>query len=151
MEISLDLQQLAEQNYLPDVDAPLSKIFEKRCANNEFMFQKKGIKLITDINLDESKLSLSAAVKTAYCRILENALSNIDKHSQATEVSVRLFCDQEGLMLWVQDNGIGFDMTTVNQNIGMADFKFYATSIGAKLDIDSNLGSGTSVVLSMEI
>jgi DNA-binding NarL/FixJ family response regulator len=54
-------------------------------------------------------LPLPAEISTAIYRILKEVLANIYKHSEATEMKIRLLVNPEALYLFVEDNGKGFD------------------------------------------
>lgn len=77
-------------------------------------------------------------------RVLEESLTNIIKHSQATQVLVSMdFIGQNQLELCIQDNGVGFDVDCVAQNglsIGMRSMKTRVERIGGKLQIKSVKG-----------
>lgn len=82
--------------------------------------------------------------------IVQEALSNIRKHAQASRVSLRLD-DQQDFSLSIEDDGIGFDAATLAQkgegHVGLNIMRERAQRIGATLDIDSRPGQGTRVVL----
>ncbi|WP_227515664.1 sensor histidine kinase [Acinetobacter qingfengensis] len=77
-------------------------------------------------------------------RVAEESLTNIIKHSQATQVKVQMFYnDQQQLILEIQDNGIGFDPALVQQSglsIGIRSMNIRLEKINAKMKIDSQAG-----------
>lgn len=73
-------------------------------------------------------------------RIAEEALTNIIKHSQATQVSFHLQQYDAQLILIIQDNGIGFDLDKTLEghvNIGLSSMQQRAKTIQAHLSIQS--------------
>jgi PAS domain S-box-containing protein len=86
-------------------------------------------------------------------RILQESMSNVAKHSQATEVNVSLICGKEMVALMVTDNGIGIDLETeiAPDSIGMVSMKERAALLDGELRIVSAPGEGTTVALKAPI
>jgi signal transduction histidine kinase len=79
-------------------------------------------------------------------RIAQEALNNVEKHAQATEVSVTWWCDGQSAELVVGDNGTGFgDAAGRIDSFGMLGMRERADSIGGTLDVASRPGTGTTV------
>jgi len=97
--------------------------------------------------------SLTPAEERATFGIVQEALTNIRKHSGATRVRLRLQFHDRTVSTEVRDNGVGFNPETVFSNqarpthIGLLGMKDTAALIGARLTIDSRPGRGTSVRL----
>lgn len=81
-------------------------------------------------------------------RILQEALYNIRKHAQATQVEV-IFTFQDGrVKVTVQDNGIGFDQETAmaeRQHLGLVSMRERAENIGGTFTIESKPGRGSTL------
>jgi signal transduction histidine kinase len=73
-------------------------------------------------------------------RILQEAFTNIIKHTQATEISVSTTVDAEFVIVTICDNGQGFDITTALKKggKGLSNQMRRAESIGAKIDFCSS-------------
>jgi len=84
--------------------------------------------------------------------IVQEALSNIRKHSMAKQVDIRLD-DRQDFMLTIRDDGIGFDAQTLLQkgdnHVGINIMRERAQRIHAALDLNSATGKGTTVSLSL--
>jgi len=77
-------------------------------------------------------------------RILQEALTNIIKHSQASQVWVDLSVEDEMVNLTVQDNGIGFhEEKTQSNGIGLTGLRERITIAGGTLNINSTPRHGT--------
>ncbi len=77
-------------------------------------------------------------------RILQEALTNIIKHSQASQVWVDLSMEDEIVNLTVQDNGIGFNEDKTQSNgIGLTGLRERITIAGGTLNINSTPRHGT--------
>lgn len=92
-----------------------------------------------------------ADVETALYRILQEALTNVAKHSHAKRVSVVLERTEAGVLVIIEDEGQGFDVTTlssggkVRQHLGVLGMRERIEAVGGTLEIESVLGSGTTV------
>ncbi|MBU3821789.1 sensor histidine kinase [Flavobacteriaceae bacterium XHP0103] len=83
-------------------------------------------------------------------RIIQEAINNAVKYSQADEIKVRIQKLSDGLGVFVHDNGKGFDGDIVEKGNGIDNMKKRAEEIGAHFSIESHLGKGTSVVLQIK-
>jgi|TARA_B110001469_G_scaffold121697_1_gene131435 signal transduction histidine kinase len=80
-------------------------------------------------------------------RIVQEALNNIIKHSEAEEIIIQLFGYENEIQITIDDDGTGFDMRNAQKGLGLKSMLGRAESIGAKLTIDSLEGKGTSLML----
>jgi nitrate/nitrite-specific signal transduction histidine kinase len=91
---------------------------------------------------------LTHEVKIVFYRVAQEALNNIAKHSGARHVELHLECQASHLNLCIQDDGLGFDVGSIPpDHMGIAIMRERASSIGARLKIESQLGQGTEVEL----
>lgn len=109
----------------------------------------------TGVNLkaqgEEMMPRLPLATEIALFRISQEALNNIAKHAQATQVTVTLKEEAGMAQLHIADDGIGF----VNSDIrireqtgwGLMTMKERATAVGWRLRVESELGKGTQIVV----
>ena len=84
-------------------------------------------------------------------RIVQEGLNNIVKHSDATEAHVELTIRDEQIILRIQDNGGGFDIGQQTAGIGLDGMGERAALMGALINISSQKGDGTEIVVSMPI
>ena len=85
-------------------------------------------------------------------RIVQEALSNVGRHAQAQHALVRLARAGGMVQVVVQDDGLGFDPGEGLDRpgcFGLAGMRERAERIGGTLQVESERGKGTSVVLSM--
>ncbi len=94
---------------------------------------------------------LPPEVKVAFYRIAQEALNNIAKHAQASKVLLSLTACQiadarREIELLIRDNGKGFipDCITT-EHLGLEIMKERAGDIGAKIDIQTGIGQGTTI------
>jgi signal transduction histidine kinase len=91
---------------------------------------------------------LGAPEEQALLRIAQEALNNVAKHSGSARATIRLRL-WEPLRLEIEDRGAGFDAreTREGHGIGLASMRERAAEIGWRLEIQSEPGKGTMVVV----
>jgi signal transduction histidine kinase len=105
-----------------------------------------GLSVEFDCSPDLPALSSRAEAETL--RIVQEALTNVRRHADATVVRVRGGIDDGRLVLEVRDNGCGFDPGSVGDDAyGLAGMRERAARIGAELEIESAPRQGTLVRL----
>lgn len=84
-------------------------------------------------------------------RIVQELLNNVAKHAKASQVLVQLAMTDDELSLTVEDNGIGFDTNVINEvrGAGWANIRSRVNFLNGKLDIQSAVGTGTSVYITL--
>ena len=83
-------------------------------------------------------------------RIAQEALQNAVKHAHAHHVTVRLGADDGGVLLEVEDDGVGFDPAAPgarSRQLGLTSMEERAERLGGTLEIRSAHGAGTTVRL----
>lgn len=87
----------------------------------------------------------------AVLRIFQEALTNVRKHSNATNVKVTLAFEGSDLRLTVRDDGVGFDLSNARQSnrgqreFGLTSMRERADLLGGQLRMRSEVGKGTVV------
>ncbi|MBL7203702.1 MAG: PAS domain-containing protein [Desulfobacteraceae bacterium] len=106
--------------------------FEKR-SEIACIFNHRNVPRIRDI------------LATASYRIAQEALTNVARHSYATNVDVVLEAERDILTLSVEDNGSGFNTQRLSGSecLGIAGMRERAGLVGGTLDIESEPGEGT--------
>ena len=92
-------------------------------------------------------LNLNSKQSVALYRIVQEALNNTAKYSRATEVQLNLKEEGNYLSLVISDNGVGFDMNDPKRgdSYGLMGMKERAVLLEGKLEINSNMGTGTRI------
>jgi NarL family two-component system sensor histidine kinase LiaS len=89
---------------------------------------------------------LSLDVEQALYRVLQESLSNVARHAEASEVEIKLNMTTEQVVLSIADNGRGFDQGVVTQSsFGLAGMKQRLGEVGGTLAIESAPGNGSTV------
>ncbi|MGE5072268.1 MAG: PAS domain S-box protein [Anaerolineae bacterium] len=103
------------------------------------------------LSLARDRQSLPEPVRLVLFRTLQEAMSNILRHSQATQVSVRFSFDAEEARLEISDNGVGFAapsnaVSLVREgHYGLAGMWERVTAASGSLSVESEPGKGTVI------
>lgn len=111
-------------------------------------FEKRtGITYDVSAEIDEDRVPPATAT-TAF-RILQESLTNVMRHAQATHITVRLTHDQDNLTLLVQDNGRGITVEeqATTRSLGLLGMRERAAQLGGSVEITGAPGAGTSVIV----
>ncbi len=90
---------------------------------------------------------LSPSLKIPLFRIVQEALTNIRKHAEATQVRVLLQPYPDSLQLVIEDNGRGFDPEDHATGFGLQGMRERTLALGGSLQITSQPGQGCSLSL----
>ncbi len=88
---------------------------------------------------------------TVVFRLLQEALSNIARHAQATEVAVALEQRRGQLQLKISDNGIGLPDNCSPHGCGLNGMRERAAAVGGQFEVYSRPGAGTLVKLTIPL
>lgn len=84
----------------------------------------------------------------ALFHICQESLANVAKHSQASQVEIRLWTAADRALLEVIDNGLGFDLRKMNATLGhgLSNMQARARKVGGEVEITAAPGEGTIVL-----
>lgn len=103
--------------------------------------------LISEEDISEFKPD----VATQLLRIIQEALTNVRKHSDATNVCIRFSQSDETRQIMIEDNGRGFDASQISsgkrESYGLQIMRERAESFGGWLDIESQPGQGARIII----
>ena len=102
--------------------------------------------------VDNERLAeLPAEVAAELLRVIQEALTNVRKHARASRVWVCLEREDDGSLIRIEDDGVGFDWAQAaapgRRRFGLHVMRERAESVGATLTIDSQPGCGTRVLI----
>lgn len=101
-----------------------------------------------------SKTRLEPEVETSFYRIAQEALNNVYKHARASKVNISLEPRNGDVVLIIEDNGIGFkpdEQISVQKGMGLLGMDERAALIGGKLEIESTIGVGTTIYVTVPV
>jgi signal transduction histidine kinase/ligand-binding sensor domain-containing protein len=119
----------------------------------------RGINLEFNAPAFETEIPLGANPRREVFLIFKESLTNIVKHSGATQVRIEFKFSQEYLTLKITDNGAGFDVNELGRALfvdqkgghGIFSMKKRAAEMNGKFEIDSEVGKGTVVVFQLPL
>ena len=92
--------------------------------------------------------SLPAEVQMTFYRLCQEALSNIAKHANASQVQIHLQYDAGRVELHIRDDGRGFDPAHIpSGHYGLSMMRERAEAVGARLTVASQPGHGTEIAI----
>lgn len=96
---------------------------------------------------------LSPAVTRELVSIAREALSNAARHASAAKVDIEISASEGELRLVTSDDGTGFDASVAGQpgHHGMANMRRRAESMGGRLLVESEKGSGTRIIVTLPL
>jgi two-component system, NarL family, sensor histidine kinase UhpB len=104
------------------------------------------------LHVDELPRLAEEVASHAY-RIIQEALTNVIRHSKATRVDVNVRRLQKFIILAVSDNGIGFIPQTLSglRSLGLVGMRERALAMGGKLMIHGEPGEGSSITVTIPV
>lgn len=128
---------LNEHNWLDRL-----KVYCRENSSTQF-----NIQLIDNTN---SQIQLDPSISILIYRSIQELVHNVIKHAQTKACTIQLSKLNQDLVFSVEDEGQGFDISS-SKGQGIASMKQRLSEIGANLDIESQVGRGTMVTISIPI
>lgn len=172
-QVSLLKKQLGHQPATPDVTATINEIsdasntsyrqlrevlttFRLKLDNDSIessiraLIDKINMESTAHINLDYKlrESSLTPNQEIHLLQIIREALSNVQKHSKASQATVTVFIKNNIINVKICDNGCGLGDADVKEgHFGLTIMQERARSLSGTLDISANKPSGTKILL----
>jgi len=109
----------------------------------------------TGIFVDFSVLSnykrLSPEIEITCFRVVQEALTNIKKHSKAKNASVKFEFGMRFISIIIKDDGIGFDKENIGQGYGLMGMRERVEILNGKFEISSFKNKGTQIYISIPV
>ena len=128
-------------------DLGLIQTIEWHCRS----FEQKYSTVRVDRQLAVAETDIPEQLKLAIFRFVEEGLANVAQHANASAAEVVLMRAGDELLLWVQDNGEGFDAATprdgspMKLGIGLACIRERVEGTRGRFSLQSSMGNGTRV------
>lgn len=115
-----------------------------------------GIKSDTDVAqyYQEIDMPIPLPIKICAYRFVQEGLNNANRHGQAKKCRLSSYVKNNILVISLKDNGIGFRKSTLNHSgghLGLMGLKDRIESLGGQFNINSELGVGTALKLSLSV
>ena len=128
---------LQEKEFL----AAISDLVEQTLANSLLKYSIKN----------EISIELSSSIQLCVYRVLQELLNNIIKHAQATEIAIQIFKNKDTLIMMVEDNGIGFQMNSITDGIGLRNIEGRVAALKGIFLIESFPTKGTIATVRIKL
>jgi two-component system NarL family sensor kinase len=108
-----------------------------------------GIKVVYQHFGNQRKLGNTADV--FIYRIIQELVNNVIKHAEASEILIQLIIHDDSVNIAVEDNGKGFDVTSLNETKGMGfkNIRYRLDYFHGSMDVKSEVNKGTSVNINL--
>ena len=119
--------------------------------------QRTGLEVEITIELPDQNERFSRDLETACFRIAQEALTNIVRHAQASHIVLQLVKDGNVLLLSIKDDGIGFDLESLQKRapraatLGLISMQERAHAAGGSIEIESTISKGTEIRFSLSL
>lgn len=118
--------------------------------------EETGIKV--DFKVKGENNNLNKGIAVTVFRVLQEALNNVNKHAEASDVKINIEILNEKLNVLISDNGKGFDIEKVNEEkdginggFGLISMRERIELINGKFTINSALGKGTNIFIEIPL
>ena len=116
--------------------------------------QRTGIAATLGPDLVEERLASEVEI-TVY-RVVQEALTNVSKHAQATSSQVTMRRLPHALVVTIEDDGLGFDQTRLEQEhdrpgVGLVGIRERASRLGGSCRLDTEPGKGTRLTMELPL
>jgi signal transduction histidine kinase len=109
--------------------------------------------IVCETHLPTEEIPLDPERSTALFRILQEAITNVARHANATKVIIELRSEAGSLILSVRDNGKGIDekMVFTHRSMGLLGMRERALSLGGTTEVSAAAGGGTLITVRVPI
>ena len=109
----------------------------------ETFSERSGIETVVQANVEER---LSPEVEITLYRVVQEALTNVVKHSGAEHVSIVISNREGSVAATIDDDGRGFESAEVREDaLGLLGMRERLALVGGSLEVESSVGAGTTI------
>src|SRR5215203_1428556 len=123
---------------------PFVKSVESLVERNRQLTPERKIELMVEEGFPEE---LPAEVRVELLRVLQEALTNARRHSEASNVEVSLRTQDEAILIEVADDCRGFEPESAKAGVGLSAMRERVEGLGGKIEVRSPPGEGTKVTV----
>ena len=132
-----ELRSLSGENVTPLRDIGLKDLIQSLASS---LSQATSMKIDFTCNLEGS--DIDEDLKLNIYRIIQEQMTNIVKHAEASHVTISLEADSDMVTLVIMDDGKGFDLSTTKAGIGISNIMNRVESFNGKINIETLPGKG---------
>ena len=124
-------------------EQPLSRMLHTLVELNRQMAPERALELVVD---ERFPASISGPASLEVARIVQEALANVRRHSEAHRATVTLGTAGGEVLVEVEDDGRGFEPEEP-VGMGLTGMRERASVLGGELEVEGERGAGTRVLL----
>jgi signal transduction histidine kinase len=98
-----------------------------------------------ETEMDIGEVAVNPKSEQALFRVLQEALANAARHSQANKVWVRLKSENDHVTLTIEDNGIGYNTERITKGVGLDSMRERLAEVHGSLEVSSRQSQGTCI------
>jgi two-component system sensor kinase len=105
------------------------------------------------LEVEESEPRLELKLATAIYRVIQETLTNVAKHANASLVEAQVACSDKSIALCVRDNGRGMSCASIRkpESFGLIGMRERILALGGKISIESGEGAGTTITVTVPL
>jgi ligand-binding sensor domain-containing protein/two-component sensor histidine kinase len=134
----------------PDNDS-MQKIIARMREFATHSLESKDIDLDFQVGENVNNIKLDMEQRKDLFLVFKEAVNNIAKYSKCDKTEIRVATLQQRLVLTIQDNGVGFDVTAADNGNGLGNMQKRADALNGRLQIQSKPGEGTQITLNIPV
>lgn len=143
-----DIRELAHNLKPLNIDElGLETVVKSMCSN---VAREAGYKY--QIQFPKTPFNMSKELEICIFRVIQEALNNIIRYAKATSFTINLLLDEEALVLFISDDGIGFkpkkllNEKYISDGLGIMNMQETVEKLNGTFQIDSTNNSGTVII-----
>jgi PAS domain S-box-containing protein len=130
-------------------ERPFVESVESLVELNRQATPKRNIRLVVE---DVFPVGLSGEASIELLRVVQEALTNVRRHSKARNAEVKLRTDDEAVVvIEVADDGRGFDAVSTRAGVGLSAMRERVEGLGGGIEVSSRPGEGTKVMVKVPL
>lgn len=96
---------------------------------------------------------IESSLEISIFRIIQELVTNIIKHSKATEANISITQHEDSINLIVEDNGVGFNSKNIefNKGMGLSSIEKRIEHLEGSFEVDATKGKGTTILIDIPL
>ncbi|MBL7935804.1 MAG: sensor histidine kinase, partial [Bacteroidia bacterium] len=109
--------------------------------------------LKVDLEIVGLDTRLDNQIETVLYRVIQEIVTNIIKHAQASQISMQLVRHETELSVMIEDNGVGFNTKQIDtfEGLGLKGIQTRIEFLNGSVHFDSSVGRGTTVIIDIPL
>jgi len=112
-------------------------------------WQLRSKDIIINRYIDGSFQNLNEALLITIYRLTQECLTNIARHANATAIDIKLIQNPKSILLSIQDNGDGFNLSKKPTGFGLAGMQERVEALSGNFNIETTINEGTTIMINL--